>query len=166
MEAIELAKQYIGKKEKPGNTGFEDPAFESDMRKYGEWVSPYAWCACFMQMVFRKAYPDKSEDLRKLFDPSTRTTFVNFQKAGYIISQTPFVGALVIWALYSGGVRDPEGRGHAGIVTDIWAGDKFATIEGNGATSGSRNGDRVVAHDRDTKVKPTGLNVLGFIKVV
>lgn len=166
MEAIELAKTYIGKKEKSANSGFEDPTFEADMRKYGEWIPPYPWCACFMQMVFRKAYPDKSEDLRKLFDPSTRATFINFQKAGYTISQTPFEGALVIWALYSGGVRDPQGRGHAGLVVELLGGDKFASIEGNGSTAGSRNGDRVVEHDRDTKVKPSGLNVLGFIKVV
>lgn len=163
MTHITLAKQYLGKKEKPNNSGFEDPAFEADMKNFGEWLPTYAWCACFCQMIFRKSYPEKSDALKKLFDPSTRKTFENFKAAKYTISQKPIVGALVIWASYVGGKM--QWTGHAGIVTEIVNDNVFKSIEGNTSGAGSRNGDRVNENTRTLSVKSNGLNVMGFIQI-
>jgi len=163
MEQIALSKTYIGKKEKPKNSGFYDSEFESDMIKLGEWQTGFAWCACFAQMIFRKVYPEKTEVLRKLFSPSTRDTFTNFKAAGYTITQKPMVGSLVIWASYKGGKMLPTG--HAGIVSEVINEKVFKSVEGNTAAGGSRNGDRVAEHTRTTDIKPNGLNVMGFIQI-
>lgn len=160
MKVIEIARQYIGKLERLGNTGFEDPQFEADMKALGEWQSGYAWCACFAQMCFRKAFPERDE-LKKLFDPSTRKTFDNFKKAGFKISLSPVIGSLVIWATYKNGIK--EWTGHAGIVSDVIGANAFKSIEGNTSGAGSRNGDRVFEHNRTTVAKANGLNVMGFI---
>lgn len=161
MTPIEIARQYLGKLEKPNNSGFQDPEFEADMKALGKWQPGFSWCACFMAMVFMKAYPER-EDLKSLFNPSTRKTFENFKKAGFRISQTPVLGSLVIWATYKNGVQ--EWTGHAGIVSGVFlSGLRFKSIEGNTSGQGSRNGDRVAEHERTTAVKRDGLNVLGFV---
>jgi len=163
MTQLLIAQQYIGQKEKPNNSGFQDPKFEADMRALGEWVPSYAWCACFCQMVFRKAYPERSEELRRLFDPSTRKTFDNFRTADFKISQKPVLGALVIWASYKGGIM--QWTGHAGIVSEVVNENIFKSIEGNTSGAGSRNGDRVAENTRNCSVKSNGLNVMGFIEI-
>lgn len=164
MNPVEIARNYLGKTEKPGNAGFNDPEFEKDMIKYGEWQPGYAWCACFAQMVFRKCFPEISDALKKLFDPSTRKTMLNFQEAGYTTFTEPFVGALVIWGQYSKGKL--LWNGHAGIVSQVFSKTDFAAVEGNTAKSGSRNGDRVYEHTtRNTKKKKDGLVVLAFFKI-
>lgn len=163
MRQIDLAREYLGKKEKPKNSGFEDPEFEADMIKFGEWQKGYPWCACFAQMIFRKAYPEKNDVLRKLFSPSTRDTINNFKAAGYKIYAKPSVGALVIWASYVGGKM--QSTGHAGIVTEVINENNFKSIEGNTSGAGSRNGDRVAENPRNLSVKSTGLNVMGFIEI-
>lgn len=163
MTQILIAKSYIGQLEKPKNSGFQDPKFEADMRALGEWVPSYAWCACFAQMVFRKAYPERSEELRRLFDPSTRKTFDNFRTADFEISQKPVLGSLVIWATYKAGVA--QWTGHAGIVSEVISDTEFKSIDGNTSKLGSRNGDRVGENKWTTAIKPNGLNVLGFITI-
>ncbi len=164
IKQIDIAKEYLGKLEKPLNTGFQDPEFEKDMITLGEWANGYSWCCCFSQICFRKAYPELSTELKKLFDPGTITTFQNFKKAGYVISSIPVAGNLVIWQDY----KDGKGtdHGHAGIVTEVLSNFTFKSIEGN--TSGdkpTRNGDRVAIHTHSTGHKPDGLNVLGFITI-
>ena len=162
MNIIETARQYIGQLEKPNNSGFQDPQFEADMIKFGEWQKGFSWCACFAEMCFRKAYPER-QDLAALFDPSTRRTFANFTKAGFNISQKPVLGSLVIWANYKNSIK--EWTGHAGIVSDVLGENAFKSIEGNTSAQGSRNGDRVAEHNRTTAIKANGLNVLGFIEI-
>lgn len=163
MTPSEIARQYINKLEKPGNTGFKDPEFEKDMRELGEWQKGYSWCACFAQMCFRKAMPERSEELKKLFDPSTRKTFENFKEAGFNIFKTPVKDSLVIWSDF---VRSkPTWKGHAGIVSELIDQNTFKSIEGNTSGGGSRNGDRVYEHTRSTAPKADGLNVLGFIVI-
>lgn len=163
MSHIELAKTYIGKKEKPENSGFEDIQFEFDMISFGEWQKGFAWCACFAQMIFRKTFPEKSDVLKKLFDPSTRKTIENFKAAGYKVYSEPVLGSLVIWASYK--ANKQLWTGHAGIVSEVLSKKVFKSIEGNTAASGSRNGDRVAEHTRTTDFKPNGLNVMGFIQI-
>lgn len=163
MTHILIASQYIGKKEKPNNSGFEDPKFEADMVKFGAWQKGFAWCACFCRMVFIKSYPEKSESYKKIISPSTRTTYNNLMGFGYTCFQKPSVGALVLWATYRSGIQQPTG--HAAIVTEVNEDGTFKTIEGNGSANGSRNGDRVVEHTRNLDLKPNGLNILGFFKI-
>jgi len=164
MKQIEIARTYLGKLEVPGNAGFKDPEFEKEMKALGEWQPGYAWCACFAQMVFRKAFPEKSEAFKKLFDPSTRKTLENFKAAGYTIFDKPILGSLVIWGLYKDGKLTYNG--HAGIVSMAINDTTFMSIEGNTGASGSRNGDRVFEHTRTLSGDKSGLDVMGFIKVV
>jgi hypothetical protein len=162
MGTIEIARQYLGKKEKPNNSGFEDPEFEADMKKFGKWQKGFSWCACFMTMVFAKAYPDRP-DLHALFDPSTRKTYKNFEKAGFNIVHNPMAGALVIWGDYKRDIL--QWTGHTGIVSEVITENVFKSIEGNTSAQGSRNGDRVAEHERTTDIKANGLNVMGFITI-
>lgn len=163
MTHILLASQYIGKKEKSGNSGFEDSKFEADMVKYGAWEKGFPWCACFLRMIFIKAYPEKSLSYKKMISPSTRETYNNLMGFGYTCFQNPSVGAVVIWANYSSGIA--QLTGHIGIVTEVLEDGTFKTIEGNTNDSGSRNGDRVAEQHRTLRRKPNGLNVLGFFKI-
>lgn len=163
MNQIEIAKKYIGKKEKLGNSGFEDPEFERDMIAQGAWQKGFAWCACFARMVFIKAYPEKASIYKKLLSPSTRTTYDNLKGNGYPCLPIPVIGALVVWATYRSGIK--QSTGHAAIVTEVFDNGTFKTIEGNGSENGSRNGDRVVEHVRTLDRKPNGLNVLGFFQI-
>lgn len=163
MKAIDLARLYVGKKEKPGNSGFEDPEFEKDMKAFGEWAPPMSWCCCFQQMIFRKSLPEKSEELKKLFDPSATATFKNFKEAHYPILQKPVIGALVLWQRHENGVA--TWHGHAGIVIEVVSEKFFKTIEGNTNIDGSDNGDGVYERVRSTDIKKKGLNVLGFVVI-
>ncbi|HEY6950031.1 MAG TPA: CHAP domain-containing protein [Nitrososphaeraceae archaeon] len=165
MTPSEIARTYIGKLEKPNNSGFQDPAFENDMKDFGEWKKGYSWCACFAQMCFRQAFQfssdSKHKDLQKLFDPSTRKTLDNFRAAKYTVSVSPVKEALVIFGDYENGKL--TWRGHAGIVSQVIDNNTFKSIEGNTSGGGSRNGDRVWEHLRTTTIKANGLNVLGFV---
>ncbi len=159
MKIIEIAKTYIGKKEKPGNSGFEDPEFEKEMIARG-WEKGFSWCAVFAELMFSKAYPDDLTML-KLFNPGAVKTFENFKGAGYNISNKPELGNLVIWQHYENGKA--LWTGHAGIVSEVLNTSTFRSIEGNGSVAGSRNGDRVVEKLRIVIMKKTGLNIKGFI---
>jgi hypothetical protein len=161
MTPSEIARAYIGKLEKPNNSGFQDAEFEKEMISLGEWAKGYSWCACFATMCFRKAYPDRSDKLKLTFDPSTRKTLDNFRAAKYTISVSPVKEALVIWGDYEGSKLTY--MGHAGIVSEVIDKNTFKSIEGNTSGGGSRNGDRVWEHLRTTAIKPNGLNVLGFV---
>jgi len=163
MKATDYARLYVGKKEKPGNSGFQDPEFEKDIKTLGEWAPPMSWCCCFQQMLFRKSLPEKSDELKKLFDPSAVQTYNNFKAAHYPILHKPVIGALVIWQRYKDGIA--EWHGHAGIVTEVVSEKFFKTIEGNTNNDGSDNGDGVYEKVRSTDIKKTGLNVLGFVVI-
>jgi len=163
MTPSQVARTYIGKLEKPGNSGFQDTNFEMEMKHFGEWMPGYSWCACFAQLCFHYAYPEKAAIIKKLFDPSTRKTFMNLKEAGYKVSQDPILDSLVIWGDYENGVL--TWQGHAGVVSEVINSKTFKSIEGNTSGGGSRNGDRVFEHVRNTLIKPSGLNVLGFIVI-
>lgn len=159
---IEAAKSYIGKKEKPNNSGFVDPAFEKKMIANG-WQKGWAWCAFQSKVIWKDAYssinPAILKELDKLFSPSAVQTFKNFKaSATWKTSATPVAGALVIWQHGHG----PEG--HAGIVIQVNADGSFYTVEGNTNLDGSREG---VETDKKLRtIKPfsaTALNVLGFV---
>lgn len=159
MKIIDIARTYIGKKEKPGNSGFEDPVFEKEMIARG-WEKGFSWCALFAELVTSKAYPEEKAMLQ-LFNAGAVKTFERFQAAGFKISNKPELGSLVIWQHYKDGKS--IWQGHVGIVSEVINDTTFKSIEGNGSAGGSSNGDRVVEKLRTTAVKRNGLNIKGFI---
>jgi hypothetical protein len=164
MKTIDIARSYLGKKEKPNNSGFEDPAFETDMTNEG-WERGWAWCCVFQKLIFKKAFPDRAKEFDKLFTPGAVATFNNFKKAKYTILDKPFVGALVIYRHYENGVAHPW-QGHAALVSQIGNGLEYWSIDGNTSASGSRNGDRVIERKKSCEFKNTGLNAIGFIQII
>lgn len=161
MTPSQVAAQYLGKTEKPGNSGFTDADFEQRMSDVG-FKKSHAWCAYFTELVFKEAYPAKFAELDKLFSASAVQTFRNFQKHGYIIKPIPVIDSLVIWQSYKKGV--PQVTGHAGIVSkaiDSW---QFESIEGNTSSKGVREGYIVGPQKRKVLAEVTnGLKVMGFV---
>jgi hypothetical protein len=157
---VEIAKGYIGQKEKPGNSGFLDPVFEKKMIKVG-FQKGFAWCALATKLCAIEAYPEKAAEFMKLFSPSAVTTFYNLQKAGYKVSNSPSVGAIVVWQRYNAGKK--SWQGHVGIVSEVPDRLTFKAIEGNTNAAGSREGEVMAEKLRKLGFVQTGLNVLGFI---
>ena len=161
---VQVAKSYVGKKEKPSNTGFLDATFEAEMKVVG-WQSGWAWCSLFTELVWRKAYqqvsdPHTVDSVGALFSPMAVDTATRFKRAGYIIYETPKVGDLVIWKHGHG----PSG--HAGIVIGVGPDKAFSTVEGNTNAAGSREGDTVAIKARKIGMpfQVKGLNLIGFIR--
>ncbi len=155
MKQIDIAKKYIGHKEQAGNVFDEKTPLGKILKEAGQ-KDGEAWCCYFTEAVF-------VETLRALFSASTVQTFQNFKNAGYEITDSPEVGALVIWQRYKDG--KPTWAGHAGIVTKVVDKTSFVSIEGNTNSAGSREGDSVQEKTRTTARVENGLNVLGFIKI-
>ena len=152
---IEIAKQYIGQKELPGNIFDPKSPLGKIIIEAGQ-KDGEAWCAYFCEAVF-------VETLRSLFSASAVQTFHNFKKAGYEITEGPKVGALVIWQNHKDG--KPQWSGHTGIVTKVNADGSFHTIEGNTNSTGSREGTSVQEKVRKNVRTDNGLNILGFITI-
>lgn len=156
MIQIEIAKKFIGQKEKPGNDFDTDTPLGKILKDAGQ-RDGEAWCAYFMEGVF-------VETMRLLFSASTVQTFQNFKNAGYEISNVPKVGSLVIWQNYKDGA--PQWSGHAGLVTRVHPDGSFSTIEGNTNSTGSREGDSVQEKIRKNVKVENGLNILGFVDIL
>lgn len=163
MTPSEHARVYLGQQEKPGNSGFLDPSFEAEMREEG-FQTGWAWCSIFARVVFVNAFPERADELRKLFSPSTIQTFRNFRDAAYPIGYVPVVNHLVIWQRYLNG--KPQPTGHAGIVSEVKSTWEFKSIEGNTNDQGGREGYIVAEHERKVLAEvKTGLKILGFIQI-
>lgn len=159
---IDIARSYVGKKEKLHNSGFEDPDFEKAMINEG-WISGNAWCATFAKLVSKLAYPEKAADFDTLFNASAVRTFNNFLKSGrYDVHYVPCVGDLIVWQHYTNNVQ--EWIGHAGIVTVKLNNVSFKSVEGNTTSiPGTHEGDSVQEHPHNIVKVKTGLRVLGFV---
>jgi len=164
LKIAEVAAKYIGKTEKPGNSGFNDAEFEKKMITVG-WLKGQAWCAYFCELVWKEVYsaikPGFIADLNKLFAAGALQTLNNFKAAGYPVSKEPVPGALAIYQHGKGW------QGHACIVEKVSANKKdFGTIEGNTNDAGGREGYIVARKTRyalfDTNYA-SGLNLIGFI---
>lgn len=164
MDLVEVARLDIGKKEKPGNTGFHDPLLEKEMRAVG-WVPGYAWCACILEKWVWQAHPEMKEKVKGLFVPSAVNTYKNLVGSGYDRTMVPEVGRLVFWQKMDDGKA--LWTGHCGIVSSVTSPTTFLSIEGNTNSAGSREGDSV--QEKARKVDPSvqdGLKVIGFIKLI
>lgn len=155
MKQIDIAKQYIGQKEKPGNDFDADTPLGKILKEAGQ-KDGEAWCCYFQEAIF-------VETLRALFSASTVQTFYNFKNAGYEIHDVPKVGTLVIWQSYKDG--KPIWSGHAGLVTKVNQDGSFVTIEGNTSEKSGREGTSVQEKVRKNVRVENGLNILGFITI-
>lgn len=163
MTPSEVALKYIGQTEKPGNMGFNDASFETRMKLVG-FQKSHAWCCYYVELVFKEAYPERFEELDKLFSAGTIQTFKNFRDAAYLIGNVPHENNLVIWQSYKDGKALTTG--HAGIVATVQSTWEFQSVDGNTNSHGGREGFEVALQSRKilANVK-TGLKLLGFIQI-
>lgn len=168
MKQIEIAKKYVGQKEIPGNKGWKDPEYQKRLEAVG-WSSGESWCVYAQEDIFKQAFPEKFNELDRLFSANAVKTFENLKSAGYEISPVPVPGALVIWQRMKDGKPDyivgNWKKGHAGLVgenvIDNWI---FDCYEGNSNAAGSRNGDTFTYKTRKhLKTVRNGLKILGFV---
>lgn len=165
---IKTAHDYIGQREKPNNSGFQNIEFQKKMEEVG-WDSGEAWCASFAKLVWLEAYknsPERIAEIEKLFSKSATKTYQNFDESDWKTQNpdgTPILapqeGALVVWRMGN------TWAGHIGIVCKVISKTEFETIEGNTNDAGGREGIEV-AHKRRFVTRTfstTGLNLLGFI---
>lgn len=179
MESIKLsdiAKQYIGKTEKPNNSGFNDAKLEAKMKEVG-WATGQAWCAYFAELcVIEWATANKRSDIvkvaKQIFSGSSTATFKNadlYAKAnpnGVVkISKTPLANSVAIYRYGNGW------QGHTAICTgaDVTKdGFPVVNIEGNTNDQGGREGYIVARKIRKHKApySAKGLNIIGYIQFV
>ncbi len=162
MTLTEVAKKYIGKTEKPSNSGWYDAEFERRMKEVG-WLMGQAWCSYFVELCFKEAYPDKYKKVQNLFDASAVKTFSKFKAGGFTISQVPVENSIVIWQHYSKGVAGWQG--HASVCIKAIDAKTFKSIDGNtsGPSGNQREGFIVAEKTKTIKKVDNGLNLLGFI---
>lgn len=166
---IEVAKSYLHIREKPGNSGFNDPKFEAEMKRRG-WIKGQSWCAYFVELVYVEAEVLPYDVLNKLHSAGAVRTITNYRKMfPKAFSKVPTRGALVGFRHMIDGKPHPKGLGHIGICenpADMQS--NFWTIDGNTNAAGSREGDRVAEKKRSLGAFGTthGLQLIGFIDPV
>lgn len=164
MTIADIARNYIGQKEKPSNTGFYDSEFEKKMREISAWQAGWSWCAGAIEVWATEAFPARRNEFKDIFVPSAVNTFRNLVRAGFKSSMVPTVGSIVTWQRMEDG--QPQWRGHIGVVSQVVSETEFYSIEGNASNSGSANGDGVYEVHR--RIKPDvkeGLKVIGFVTI-
>lgn len=163
MNLIEIARKDVGKKEKPGNSGFQDKEHEKRIRAVG-WVPGWAWCASQLEAWAWEAYPTLKPQIEGLFVPSAVNTFRNLVRSGYEKLDKPEAGTFVFFQKFTDGVA--QWQGHCGVVSHVVNETTFKSIEGNTNDRGSRTGDGV--YELTRKLNPAitdGLKCIGFIKL-
>jgi hypothetical protein len=174
MTLSEVASQYIGKTEKPNNSGFTDANFEKRMKEVG-WLKGQAWCAYFGELcVIEWATINKRNDIvkvaKQIFSGSSTATFKNaeiYAKAnpnGIVkISKKPIANSIAIYRYGNGW------QGHLTICTGVdLVKSTTSNVEGNSNNGGAREGVEVVRKIRkiNSPYSPKGLNIIGYIQFV
>lgn len=168
---IAVAKSYIGKTEKPNNSGFNDAEFEKRMAATG-WSKGLSWCSYFCELVWCEAYKGYGvlDEVIKNFDGSATATYKKFDlDPTWEVTDVPTVGSLAVWRYGNGW------QGHIAIVVEVptiklpfnpKSVVAFKTVEGNTNDKGGREGYIVAAKTRKTgqPYSAKGLNLIGFIK--
>jgi hypothetical protein len=172
QKVLEIARKFVGLHEiKPNaqwtSKDIPNAAQLSDelivlMKKTG-WLPGWAYCAAFVDAVYREAFKDDKAKLaiiKKCISPAVMTTYKDSKK---YFSLTPTPGCIFIMQMKNGGT------GHCGIVGDSIKSDSFSTIEGNtgpgaAVAAKDREGDGIYAKARAMNFKHSdGLHLLGFI---
>ena len=161
---VEVAKQYVGQTELPGNRFTDSTPLGRLVHGAGQ-KDGEAWCAYFVEGCAIEAYPELKQQLTKFFDASAVKSYHNFKAAGFKTTTTdPIPGDIVVFQRYHKGVA--QWQGHMAIVEAVMPGRGFITIEGNTNDLGSREGIMVAdGRKRDYKFNPNGLTLLGFIRI-
>lgn len=159
---IASAKSIVGQKEKPGNSGFQDAAFQKRMEEVG-FLPGESWCVYTVEDIWKNGFGQDHPlypELETLFSASATKTAGLFQKSElFQTGQIAQPGALALW-------RHGKGwQGHAGVVVEDLGGGKFRSVEGNTNQAGGREGVEVAIKDRKTgeKFKANGLNLVCFV---
>ena len=160
---VAAAEWYNGRTEKSGNSGFNDSAFEKELKSAG-WYKGLAWCAFFTKLIYSKAYKSDiniANVIKNKFNGGALSTFNNVKAdKTFKVSELPKIGAIAVWQ------HGSSSSGHVGIVKSFdMEKNTMTCIEGNTNASGSREGDRVAIKLRTIKrqIKGSGLNLKGFI---
>jgi len=163
--SLSYAKEFVGKKEVPGNQGFEDKDFDALIRHFTTFKNGHAWCVYFCWLCWQLAYDDFSEDFstaKAEFSGGAVRTYRHFKSIGWT-SKEPKVGSIAIWQKYKDGVATSQG--HAAII-EYWNESFIFTVDGNTNDKGGREG-YIVADDkkrsRSFKPRKNGLVLKGFI---
>jgi hypothetical protein len=164
---IATAVSYIGKEEKPNNSGFKDAQFELAMSQIG-WHKGNSWCVYFCKLVWSTSI--SNDTLRNLamrnINGNSQVTLSNFQKdksERFVLSDSAVPGAIVIYQEFKNGTGLPSG--HAGIVIETHPG-YYYTVEGNTNNNGSSNGYIVAKKKRKYNFMTlNGLRLRKFISI-
>lgn len=165
---IKHASNHVGLREIPGNEGFRDELFEERMKNIAGWEESQAWCAYFVELMWREVYRkidlNIDKELAELFSASAVKTWDNFsQSPRWVTSKYPVKGSVIIWQKYNNGKAD--WRGHAGILVKTISNYRVETIEGNTGSQDSREGEVVAYKKRPMNFnEKDGLIMQGFIQ--
>lgn len=159
---IELCRRYYGESELPGNVFTNKTEFGRLLHAAGQ-EDGQPWCAYAAEVIFKLTYPERYEELDKLFSASATKTYDNFVDAGYEPTMIPEPGALMIMQRQVDGV--PQWQGHAGIVIKRINRIEFVSADGNTNKKGEREGTTFMEKLRNTKPVTNGLQVKGFIRI-
>lgn len=160
---VNAAQRYLEQRELPSNKFTDDTDLGRKLHEAGQ-QDGQAWCAAFVEVCLKDAFPDRVDEWNKLCSLSAVQTFKNFSGAAYTTGHLPAVGWLVVWQQYKDGKA--LWAGHIGIVESC-NGDTWTSIEGNTSATGSREGVKVgrVAHKIAKDPVLNGLRLLGFIQI-
>lgn len=156
---VEKATSFVGQKETPNNSGFENADFQKNMEKVG-WQPGNPWNCFFVELVWRLAMPEFEANMIRYFNGNSIKTLENFKPSGiYKFSDNkPVVGSLMFFKEQGG-----DNVGQVGIVIRIIDENTVETIEGNTADATSIIGNSVQTRIRYTN-RPNGRLVpIGFI---
>ena len=165
MRLSDEARKYLGQREISGNAGFVDPAFEAEMKEEG-WQKGWAWCCVVARLWAVNCWPDKADNIRKLFSPSVIQTYRNFRDTAYVSREIPQVDGLVFYQSYKDG--SPKETGHIGVISSVdLNGRRYMDISGNTNEAGSREGILVgeKSHSFENTNVENGLRRIGIFKV-
>jgi hypothetical protein len=155
-----IALSYLDQEEIAGNMGFQDPKFEAMMKLTG-WQKGQAWCAYFVELVYREAGLIQLADI---LSAGAVDTWNRAQKSDLCsCSQVPETGSIVIWQSVTAG--KVSWSGHAGIVVAYFPRtNQVITVEGNTDGTGGREGVEVAVRIRLMEfTRNDGLRMIGFI---
>jgi hypothetical protein len=147
---VNNAISFVGEQEIRGNLGFNDDTFQEYMEAVG-WQEKQAWCAYFVELVWKLSYATRSsaivKELDALFSASAVQTYRNFNESTrWGTSNHPQKGGLVVWQTHID--DEPLWSGHIGIVKKVMDHTSIESIEGNTNAAGGREGIEVATKNR------------------
>jgi hypothetical protein len=159
---IEIAKSYIGQKEKPNNSGFVDPLFEKKQKARG-WLNGQAWCAYTGELIWYDAFTELDACavplINKYFSGSAMESYRNFKASPeFKMRLKPVLGGILIWQ------HGDSDLGHMGCCVSIADDNHVGSVEGNTNAAGGREGIEVALKNRVLNLpRGAGLNYMGCV---